>query len=211
MRNLIGLSVCLLLMWSCGYEPRPFDANLSERLDSLASVDQAVQTALFTTSSKAEYDSLHLLKEKTFVRHCAWLKQYLNTEGYPGFDRVGEESSSNFWLMVQHCDEDLDFQKQVLRALKMEVDRENASGSNYAYLYDRVQINQGLEQSYGTQLDYSWDGQAFARPVRDSLAVNERRLALGLEPLEDYLAWVTEAHRARNKDYYEALRDSLGL
>ncbi len=211
MRNLLRLTCCLLFFSSCGYQPEPFNAALSERLDSLATVDQAVQTALFTTSSKTEYDSLLQIKEKTFVRHCAWLKQYLSAEGYPGFDRVGEESSSNFWLMVQHCDEDLEFQKQVLQALKVEVDRENGSGSNYAYLYDRVQINQGLEQYYGTQLDYSWDGQAFAQAVRDSLGVNERRLALGLEPLEDYLAWVTEAHRARNKDYYEALRDSLGL
>ncbi|MEM1218794.1 MAG: DUF6624 domain-containing protein [Bacteroidota bacterium] len=211
MRNLLTLLGCLFFLGSCGYQARPFDASLSERLDSLATVDQEVQTALFTTSSKAEYDSLHRIKEETFIRHCAWLKQYLSAEGYPGFDLVGEESSSNFWLMVQHCDEDVAFQEQVLRALKTEVDRENGSGSNYAYLYDRVQTNRGLEQFYGTQLDYSWDGQAFAQPIRDSLQVNERRLALGLEPLEDYLAWVTEAHRERNKEYYQALRDSLGL
>ena len=204
---LIGMGGFLFL--SCGYQPKERNADLSKYLDSLAQVDQAVQTALFTTSSEREFDSLNQIKKRTFELHCSRLGKLLSEYGYPGIDLVGEESSSNFWLMIQHCDDDLVLQQKVLHLLKMEVERDNASGSNYAYLFDRVRTNQGKKQRYGTQLDYAPDGQAFAQPIEDSIHVNERREALGLESLEDYLAWVTEAHRARNKEYYEAREDSL--
>lgn len=209
MRNLLFGSILGLVILGCQPSLPTFDAPLSDLLDSLAQVDQAVQTALFTTSSPAEYDSLQHIKEQTFRLHCSLLARVLEEKGYPGISQVGEESSSNFWLMIQHCDKDLDLQKQVLQLLKKEVDQQNASPSNYAYLYDRVLINQQKKQYYGTQLDYTPAGQAFARPIQDSLLVNQRREALGLEPLEDYLAWVTEAHIARNKAYYEAREDSI--
>jgi len=37
------------------------------------------------------------------------MKQY----GFPGYDLVGQKGSNSFWLIVQHCDKDVDFQEQV--------------------------------------------------------------------------------------------------
>ena len=53
--------------------------------------------------------------------------------------------------MVQHADHDPEFQKRVLNLRRAEVEANNTDARDYAYLTDRVQINTGEEQIYGTQ------------------------------------------------------------
>ncbi|SMB80471.1 hypothetical protein SAMN00120144_4328 [Hymenobacter roseosalivarius DSM 11622] len=48
-----------------------------------------------------------------------WTK--LLTKAYPGFRQVGEKSSSNFWLLVQHADAHPDFQRRALQLMLPEL------------------------------------------------------------------------------------------
>ena len=80
-----------------------------------------------------------------------WLEQILNQYGYPGYDVLGKSTSYLFWVMVQHADHDPEFQKRVLYLRRAEVEANNTDARDYAYLTDRVQINTGEEQIYGTQ------------------------------------------------------------
>ena len=79
-----------------------------------------------------------------------------------------------------------------------EVKRKRANPSDFAYLTDRVNINLGEPQVYGTQLGYDENKTAFAKNLKDPKNVNKRRKSMGLEPLEDYLKFATEAHRQMN-------------
>ena len=45
-------------------------------------------------------------------------------------------------------------------------------------------------------------GQAYPKPLEDSLGVNERRKSIGLEPIEEYLNGMTEMHFEMNKEHY---------
>lgn len=59
---------------------------------------------------------------------------------------------------------------------------------NLAYLTDRILVNEGCQQCYGTQL-----GEDFSpRPIYDESTVDVRRAAAGLPPLAEYV----EAARA---------------
>ena len=128
-----------------------------------------------------------------------------NEYGFLGFDKVGKKGSNDFWLIVQHSDKFPDFQKKVLRAMAKEVMRKNASAINYAFLYDRIQVNAGLKQKFGTQVDYEIEATGRENPkigLIDSANVDIVRKQYNLSPLKDYLNRMTTMHYEMNRENY---------
>ena len=72
--------------------------------------------------------------------------------GYLGYEKVGKISSNNFWLFIQHADQYPEFQARVLAQMKIEAEKSNALLVDFVYLTDRVKINSGQLQIYGTQM-----------------------------------------------------------
>lgn len=143
-------------------------------------------------------------RDSIFAANYSRISQMFSLAGYPGYDRVGEEGSHNFWMMVQHCDSWPEFQKEVLVEMGKEVNRNNAAPADYAYLVDRVKINAGQKQVYGTQLTFNTDScQALPKPLENPEQVNARRKALGMPPLELYLNQAGQGHYYMNKEFYE--------
>jgi hypothetical protein len=60
-------------------------------------------------------------------------------------------------------------------------------------LTDRILVGSGKKQIYGTETNFK-DGKAVATPIDDEDHVDERRKALGLEPLEEYLKLIEEIY-----------------
>jgi hypothetical protein len=105
--------------------------------------------------------------------------------------------------MVQHSDHLPAFQKEVLEKMKTEVEKGNATPSNYGLLVVRLKLNTGEKQIYGSQVDYNIETcQAYSRNLADSVNVNKRRKSIGLEPMEEYLNRMTESHFKMNKQFY---------
>ena len=108
--------------------------------------------------------------------------------------------------MVQHSDSDVKFQETMLKEVSKELEKGNVSGSDFAYLTDRVQLAQEKPQVYGTQLDYNTDiAQVYPRNLVDSLNVNKRRKKIGLEPLEEYLNKSIKMHFEMNRPHYNKI------
>jgi len=205
MKNtLIAISM-LLLGLSCidqkqeGDELK-FNAELASDLKQRAELDQIaawIPEGKFKEYSQEEWNSF---KDSVFTSNKVFLEEVLNKYGYPGYDLVGKAGEKNYWVMVQHCDFDPQFQARVLEKLKLQVDADNADGRNFGLLTDRVGLNSNKKQVYGTQVTYVKEtGQAIPKPLLDSLEVNERRKSIGLEPIEDYLNFMTESHFEMNK------------
>lgn len=175
--------------------------DLQQTIDSLVVVDQQVQQDVIAaaTAGKSKQE-INLLIDKQFEvvrRHKPLLENILRTHGFPNYALVGKTSSHNFWLLVQHCDDDPAFQGQVLALMGEEVRRGNADPRDYAYLVDRVNLNTGKSQVYGTQVTYQ-DGKAVPRALQDPDRVEQRREEVGLMPLSKYLREMTEAHQRMN-------------
>ena len=100
----------------------------------------------------------------------------------------GDNADSDAWLLVQHVDEDLSFQKHVLTLLEPLVQTGGTDPSNFALLYDRVAVNGRRLQRFGTQGYCVGPGKWAPRPIEDTEHVDERRKAVGLPPLADYIA-----------------------
>jgi hypothetical protein len=116
------------------------------------------------------------------------LWQIFITHGFPNYDLAGETGSANFWLLMQHQDKHVKFQEAVLEKMKVEMEKGKASSVNYAYLRDRVNVNSGKLQIYGTQMILNADGTSYVpQPVIEPEKLNERRASVGLDSIEAYI------------------------
>lgn len=158
--------------------------QLSKTLDSLAYVDQWPMQHIVQQQPDSAGRDLVQVEKDNFARHQPILESIIQHYGFPGIRQVGEKSSGNFWLLVQHADAHPDFQRRVLKLMLPEVKKKNASPSDYAYLTDRVTINSGHPEEYGTQVTYEGVGtpavKAVAKSLRDPKDVNKRRAAIGM-------------------------------
>jgi ketosteroid isomerase-like protein len=117
------------------------------------------------------------------------MKQIVKAHGWPVKGLVGDDGSRRAWLLVQHADRDVAFQKECLVLLEQAVKSGEADGINLAYLADRVATAEDRKQVYGTQFD---DGEPL--PIEDEAHVDERRQAIGLAPLAEYRKEVQELY-----------------
>ena len=201
MKHLLFLPLVLGSLGAAAQKAPPVQyPQLSKTLDSLAYVDQWPMQRIFRQEPDSAGRDLVQVEKENFARHQPLLEKILRQYGYPGIRQVGKTSANNFWLLVQHADDYPAFQQQVLKMMLAEVKRKNADASNYAYLTDRVAINAGQLEEYGTQVEYKGPGlgQAVPRSLRDPARVNQRRAAIGMEPLENYLRMMTQTHVEMN-------------
>ena len=180
---------------------------LSRTLDSLAYVDQWPMQRMMQQLPDTAGRNLEGVQHLNFARHQPVLESIIRRYGYPGFKEVGEKSSSNFLLLVQHADAHPDFQRRMLKLMQAQVKAKNASPRNYAYLTDRVAQAAGKPQEYGTQVEFTGPGIGKARPrsLRDPKNVNKRRAAIGMETLEEYLRNSDDVHKQMNTPQPKAL------
>ena len=117
------------------------------------------------------------------------LAEIVDEHGWPTFDMVGVEGSTAAWVIAQHADFDVDYQREMLELMTAAVEDDGADPSELAYLVDRVAVNSGEPQTYGTQVRCVPEGGvAPATPLVDEAGVDALRAEVGLDPLADYFA-----------------------
>ncbi|MBX9624827.1 MAG: hypothetical protein K2X82_13560 [Gemmataceae bacterium] len=159
--------------------------------------DQAARTAALPLFSGGPIDPDHpAVKRMAEVDddNRAWLAKVVGAGGWPGASRVGPDGAHAAWLLVQHADADRPFQKKCLGLLREAVAAGEAEGKDLAYLTDRVRVGEGTPQVYGTQLR-TVDGRMVPSPIEDDARVDERRKAVGLGPLAEYVRRTEEMYR----------------
>lgn len=120
------------------------------------------------------------------------LREIVDEYGWPTFSLVGESAATAAWAIAQHADHDVELQERMLELMRVAVADEEADPSQLAFLEDRVALNQGRAQIYGSQIGCV-DGEAVPGPIEDEENVDARRAEVDLEPLADYLAQFAEA------------------
>jgi hypothetical protein len=97
---------------------------------------------------------------------------------------AGKDAAHDFWLLVEHQTPEI--QRRLLPALEKAAKDGNASMSDYAYLYDRVQMGLGKPQHWGAAGKCE-EGKPVLYPVDDPAGLDARRKELYLMPVRDYL------------------------
>ncbi|MEZ4722456.1 MAG: DUF6624 domain-containing protein [Flavobacteriales bacterium] len=183
-----------------------FDYSLATQLDSMKQEDQRWRN-LAVAVQNGEVDSITLEQARHHMRRVDSFNHLLLVElferhGFIGFDKAGTNGSHDFWLLMQHQDRYTEFQEEVLAAMETEVDKGNADAQNYAYLTDRVLVNSGRPQLFGTQMELNEEQTSFVpRTCEEPEKLNERRAGMGLPPIEDYVNMMNEHyHGSLKKD-----------
>ena len=128
-------------------------------------------------------------------KHTARIKELVAQIGWPTVSKVGSEGSHAAWLLVQHADHDVDFQKECLTLMKSAPEGE-VERRDVAYLEDRVRVNSNQLQLYGTQF-IEVNGTFVPRGIECLEKVDERRLSMGLGTLQKGIEQMRETYRAK--------------
>lgn len=133
----------------------------------------------------AEYDEAY----RRAAEHVTALRAIINRLGWPGYRQVGRDGEQAAWLIVQHAGlVDPDFQASCVPLLASRVAEGEADPHHLAALVDRVELEAGRLQLYGTHLEM--DEKGGLRPVRGVAqpeSLDERRNEIGLNAWADYL------------------------
>lgn len=163
----------------------PSEPALRQQLLDMAQVDQEARQGEWT---RAMVENLQAVDAANLPR----IKQIVATHGgLPNAAQVGSDAVSAAWLLVQHADADVAFQRQVVGSIEPMVQRGEISAHDFVLLTDRVLVNSGELQRYGSQL-LAVDGRWQAKPMEAPEQVDQRRAAIGQMPLADYICVATQ-------------------
>ena len=119
-------------------------------------------------------DSINLMK----------VKEIIDTYGWLGPNEVGEQGAQTLFLVIQHSDSLT--QVAYFPIMQEAVKNGKAKSRHLALLEDRILVQQGKKQIYGSQVRTNENGKNEFFPIKDEQNVNERRASVGLDPLEEY-------------------------
>jgi hypothetical protein len=180
-----AITIGALVLAACG-ERDDVDAITALRVELLdrGHRDQAARDSVFGRGM--EFDSSALRRmQQVDMDNTQWLKELVAREGWPTTARVGEEASKSAFLILQHAVHDPEFQRMMLDTIAQAFARGEVDGQSYALLHDRVAVQSGGRQRYGSQAQLR-NGRIVFSPMEDSSKVDSLRRTVGLPPLAEY-------------------------
>lgn len=161
--------------------------ELSSELDSMLIEDQRYRQLYMDLSTNSS-DSLRVNELLTLIRGVDSMNSHrvsdiLDSYGWLGVEEVGETASNCLYLVIQHSDQKT--REKYLPMMREAVKKGKARAIDLAFLIDRVAVERGNKQMYGTQLFRDRAGEFHFFPIEDELGVNIRRKNVGLNSIED--------------------------
>jgi hypothetical protein len=154
--------------------------SLRRVLVALGDTDQAMRNGIMShlddtarVNRLVHVDSMHQIQLRAIIARFGW----------PTRSMVGAKGETSAWLIVQHSDSA--FENEGLR-LMTAAPPGQVNPLEIAYLTDRTRVMRGRPQLYGTQFKAAGKGKWKLDSIEDSVHVDARRGAAGMEPLTVY-------------------------
>ncbi|TDQ06218.1 DUF6624 domain-containing protein [Pedobacter metabolipauper] len=184
---------------SFSIDPAKLDKQLADRLDSIYNIDQSTRMAYFNAKQRNEsaavidslYRHMHNADKDNLLKVNVIIKQY----GWLGPQKVGITGSQGLFLVIQHAD--LKTQEYYLPMIRAAEKNGEILSSNLAILEDRICMRNGKKQVYGSQgFTDKETGKKYIYPIIDIDNLDERRKAMGMPPMHEYVAgWNAEDYK----------------
>lgn len=169
--------------------------DVRARLETLLEIDQgplkslhAVGLPSLSPADRAAADAL-IGEEMTRLSAANGqaVVEMVPPEGWFSSKVYGDDAATGAFLIVQHADTGL--QKRFLPAIEAFGRRGEAQLSHYALMYDRIAVDEGRPQRYGTQMRCE-AGRMVPAPTEDPANLEARRKPMGFRwpTYADYLA-----------------------
>lgn len=141
-----------------------------EILDSVYRSDQRIRMSDVSFEQFAKEDHRNQELAISIIEKC----------GMPSLKEVSRIQMDAIWLALQHTDKK--HRIKYFPLIEEAVNAGDLSKQQYALMKDRILVDDGLPQLYGTQIV---KGKLYKLEAPES--VNERRRAMDMEPIEVYL------------------------
>lgn len=176
--------------------------NYEHTLETMRNADQALRQRIGELSRVSKQDDekirkvtghiilvdrINTAKLVSLVKECGWPRPKIH----------GEKAADHAWLLAQHADMNQSAQRMFLKHLRKAVDDGYSPAYTYAFLADRVALNEGKPQRYGTQVENKTQCDLVIVPLDDPIKADARRKTIGWPPLKDYVILLTE-HLKKN-------------
>ncbi|HFK5553462.1 TPA: DUF6624 domain-containing protein [Elizabethkingia anophelis] len=182
-----------------------YNNDIRLKLLDVQNKDQSIRL-IYQELKKTYTDDSDLVKsasekmKKIDLESVDIVTKIIDKYGWLGKDKIGKEANETLFLGIQHID-DLVVQSKYLPAIKDAVKKGNAEPWHLAFLTDRILMNQGKKQIYGTQKIITKNHEtSYIIPLENPEKVDELRKEIGLDPLnddlqEDGLSWNLEGYK----------------
>ena len=164
--------------------------DLRAELERMREADQAIREEAMAVAREhglesSEYAEVRGRGKALQDEHTRRLIEIVDENGWPALSLVGEAAAGGAFLLLQHADHHT--QRRFLPLLREATAAGEARPTDLPLLEDRVLMQEGKPQRYGSQLTRGPDGRPELWPIEDPEHVDARRAEVGLEPLADYL------------------------
>jgi VWFA-related protein len=170
---------------------RPFNKDLSDALNNLAAKQQQriENNVADNKNGDTILKTLRTAREQNTGELCSIVKQ----NGWPTRDLVGDDAArAAFFLLRNSASADL--QRDLLPVIIAAVKKGEITKASFATYIDRLRINAGLKQIFGTQATIL-NGFLVLFPITDESNVDARRKQFELPPLNEYLHGLEHLYR----------------
>lgn len=201
-----------------------FDKNLVAQLDEIYFDDQSTRNQIRTKEEKygrgsKEMDAFWQTILKKDSINLIKVNKILEERGWPDKSIIGKRGTSTLFLVIQHADHKT--KEKYLPMIEAAVKNDNLPKRQYAMFYDRLVLNRGERQLYGTQLaNNNETKEPYVLPLSDPKNVDKRRMEMGLNSMQENmnrwsLTWDVDEYikarpaiEAREKRLNERVKES---
>ena len=169
------------------------DEALRAALISRGRQDQAVRE-VFLAGHHQDTTDLRQMADVD-ADNTRFLKKIVAERGWPGRSLVGRDAADAAFLILQHSP-DTAFQAKALPLIEKAFASGEAEGQQVALLTDRVAVQRGQPQTFGTQASVV-NGRFKLDPIADSANVDARRAKLGMPPVAAYMRILDSLYSTR--------------
>jgi len=170
------------------------DNLLHDELTTMYAADQKAREGL--TAEIMSEDSVRMKKmaQGDYMR-TKWLKQIVDSIGWPTKAMVGTDGLMAAFIIVQHS-LDYEWQDSVLPFIKKQAMDGDLPKEEYAMLQDRVLMREGKPQMYGTQFTVAHDSQVVYQ-IEDPQNLDKRRKEMGMLPFYLYQRMINYMYKSK--------------
>jgi hypothetical protein len=183
----------------------PMNSKLRDELIHMDQHDQQVRNELAADGSL--FLGYHPRLASVHAANAVRLQAIVVEIGWPSEKTVGNAGAEAAWRIAQHAIGHPEFQRLCLRYLLEAARVGDVPAWQPAMLEDRIRMFEGRPQIYGTQLEPDDKGDMRPYIIDDPEGVDDRRRAVGLEPLAVRLARTERQRLPANRQQFE--RDYL--
>lgn len=114
-------------------------------------------------------------------RNLETVLSILENCGMPTLEEVSSKQIGAIWITLQHA-HDMKYRKKYFPFIEQAKDNGDLHKEQYALMKDRILMDEGQSQIYGTQIK---GGKLYK--LQNPETVNQRRKAMDMGPIEGYL------------------------